>query len=105
MSEQNRAVVHRIVEEHWNKKNPALVSELFATTVTLHTPDGMVQGLEGARQLYTAYATAFPNFRVEIDDMLADGNKVVVRYTFVGTHLGPLAAVPASGRQVNMQAS
>lgn len=103
MSEQNKAVVRRIVEEHWNKKNVTLIGELFATTCALHTPDGVVQGQDGARQLYTAYATAFPDFRVQIDDMLADGNHVVVRYTFVGTHLGPLAAVPASGRQVNVQ--
>ena len=103
MSEQNKALVRRIVEDHWNKKNPALIGELFATDCVFHTPDGALQGQDGARQLYNAYATAFPDFRLSTDDILADGNKVVVRYTFTGTHKGPLAAVPASGKQANVQ--
>ena len=103
MSEQNKAAVRRIVEDHWNKKNPALIGELFATNCAFHTPDGGLQGEDGATQLYNAYATAFPDFRVAADDILADGNKVVVRYTFTGTHSGPLAAVPASGKQANVQ--
>jgi steroid delta-isomerase-like uncharacterized protein len=103
MSEQNKAVVRRIVEDHWNKKNPALIGELFATDCAFHTPDGALHGQDGARQLYNAYATAFPDFRLSTDDILADGNKVVVRYTFTGTHKGPLAAVPASGKPANVQ--
>jgi steroid delta-isomerase-like uncharacterized protein len=103
MSEQNKAVVRRIVEDHWNRKNPGLVGELFATSCSLHTPDGILQGQDGAGLLYSTYATAFPDFRVSTDDMLADGNKVVVRYTFTGTHKGPLTTVPASGRQVTVQ--
>ena len=103
MSEQNKAVVRRIIEEHWNRKNPSLVAELFSTNCALRTPDGPLQGQEGASLLYNAYATAFPDFRVGVDDTIADGNKVVVRYTFTGTQKGPLAAVPASGRQVSVQ--
>jgi len=103
MSEQNKAVVRRIVEDHWNKKNPALIGELFDANCAFHTPDGALQGQDGARQLYNAYATAFPDFRLSADDLLADGDKVVVRYTFAGTHKGPLAAVPASGKQANVQ--
>jgi steroid delta-isomerase-like uncharacterized protein len=103
MSEQNKAVVRRIIEEHWNRKNPSLVAELFSTNCALSTPDGPLQGQEGASLLYNAYATAFPDFRVGVDDTIADGNKVVVRYTFTGTQKGPLAAVPASGRQVSVK--
>ncbi len=43
MSEQNKAVVRRIVEDHWNKKNRALSGELFAANYFLHTPDGDLQ--------------------------------------------------------------
>jgi steroid delta-isomerase-like uncharacterized protein len=103
MSEQNKAVVRRIVEEHWNGKNPSLVTELFSMNCALRTPDGPLQGQEGASLLYNAYATAFPDFNVGVDDTIADGNKVAVRYTFTGTQKGPLAAVPASGRQVSVQ--
>lgn len=102
MSEQNKTVVRRIVEEHWNNRNAALVSELFASNVSLETPDGVLTGLEGASFLLQAYATAFPDFRLIIDDLLADGNQVVLRWTFTGTHRGPIAGIPASGRQVRV---
>ena len=102
MSEQNKAVVRRLFEDHWNAKNPALVSELFAPSVSLHTPDGVLTGLDGASLLLQAYATAFPDFHLTIDDLVADGDKVVVRWTFTGTHLGPLADVPASGKRVDV---
>jgi steroid delta-isomerase-like uncharacterized protein len=103
MSEQNKAVVHRVVEDHWNQKNASLVGELFTSSCGLHTPDGTLHGLDGAKQLYTAYATAFPDFRIAPNDTLADGNKVVVRYTFTGTHKGALATIPASGKSVTVQ--
>ena len=103
MSDQNKATARRIVEDHWNKKNPALIEELFATNCAFHTPDGALQGQDGARLLYDAYATAFPDFRLQSDDILADGDKVVVRYTFTGTHEGALADIPASGKQANVQ--
>lgn len=102
MSEQNKAVVRRLFEDHWNAKNPALVSELFAPSVSVHTPDGVLTGLDGASLLLQAYATAFPDFHLTIDDLVADGDKVVVRWTFTGTHLGPLADVPASGKRVDV---
>jgi steroid delta-isomerase-like uncharacterized protein len=102
MSEQNKSVVRRIVDEHWNKKNAALVNELFASNVSLETPDGVLTGLNGASSLLQAYATAFPDFRLIIDDLLADGDRVVLRWTFTGTHRGPLADIAASGRQVRV---
>ena len=102
MSEQNKAVVRRLFEDHWNAKNPALVSELFGPTVSLHTPDGALTGLDGASFLLQAYATAFPDFHLTIDDLVADGDKVVVRWTFTGTHRGPFADVPATGKRVNV---
>ena len=102
MSEQNKAVVRRLFEEHWNAKNPALVSELFAPSVSLHTPDGVLTGLDGAAFLLQAYATAFPDFHLTIDDLIADGDKAVVRWTFTGTHRGPLADIPATGKRVDV---
>jgi steroid delta-isomerase-like uncharacterized protein len=102
MSEQNKAVVRRLIEDHWNAKNDALVSELFAPTVAIHTPDGVLNGLDGASTLLQAYATAFPDFRLIIDDLVADADKVAFRWTFNGTHPGPLADIRASGKQVSV---
>lgn len=102
MSEQNKAVVRRIFEDHWNKKNAALVGELFAPTVSLHTPDGVLTGLEGASLLLQTYQTAFPDFHLTIEDVVAEGDKVIVRYAFTGTHRGSLADIPASGKRANV---
>jgi SnoaL-like polyketide cyclase len=49
-----------------------------------------------------AYATAFPDFRLVIDDLVADADKVAFRWTFNGTHRGPLADIRASGKQVSV---
>jgi steroid delta-isomerase-like uncharacterized protein len=103
MSEQNKAVVRRIVEDHWNKKNPAVVSDLFDAKAAIYTPDGVLNGHDGAKQLLAAYATAFPDFRLNIDDLLSDGDKVALRYGFTGTHKGPLAGSAASGKSVSVQ--
>ncbi len=102
MSEQNKGLVRRVIEDHYNAKNAALVSELFAPTLRLQTPDGLISGLAGASGLLQAYATAFPDFHLTIDDLLAEGDKVVLRYTFTGTHRGPLGDTPATGKHVNL---
>jgi predicted ester cyclase len=102
MSDQNKAVVRRLIEDHWNKKNQALVSELFAPNATLETPDGTLNGHEGASFLLRAYAVAFPDFVIRIDDLLADGDRVIARWTFTGTHEGALGDIPASGKRVNV---
>src|SRR5262245_28454294 len=105
MSEQNKAVVRRIVDDHWNAKNAALVSELFAPTLSLHTPDGALTGLDGASLLLQTSPTALPDFHLAIDEMIAEGDKVVVRYGFTGTHGGPLADLPASGKRASVWGS
>jgi predicted ester cyclase len=102
MLEESKAIVRRLIEDHWNGKNLALVSEFFAPTVSLLTPDGRLSGLQGASFLLQAYSTAFPDFRIAIDDVVAEGNKVVVRWTFNGTNRGALALISATGKQVSV---
>ena len=102
MSEQNKAVVRRLIEDHWNRKDAALVGEVFAESTSIQTPDGVLTGLEGASFLLEAYATAFPDFHIAIEDLIAEGDDVVARWTFVGTHDGPFLGVPASGKPVNV---
>ena len=102
MSEPNKTVVRRLIEDHWNGKQAALVEDCYAPSVALYTPDGVLSRVEGASLLLQVYATAFPDFRIAIDDMIAEGDQVAVRYTFTGTHLGPLAELPATGRAVSL---
>ena len=55
-----------------------------------------------ASSLLQAYATAFPDFHNTIDDLFADGNQVVFRWTFTGTNNGPLADTAATGKEVSL---
>src|SRR4051812_8542269 len=101
MSEANKTVVRRVVEEHWNQRKPSLASELFAPTVSLRTTDGLLEGQAGAGLLLEGYGTAFPDFRINLQELLADGDRVILQWTFTGTHLGPLGGIPATGRHVD----
>ena len=102
MSEQDKDIVRRLIEDHWNGRQGALVGELFHSSVSLQTPDGVLSGLEGASNLLNAYATAFPDFHLAVHEMISEGDKVVVRYTFTGTHQGPLAGIPATGKRASV---
>jgi predicted ester cyclase len=102
MSKQNKAIIRHMVEDHWNAKNHAIVGEFFAPTVSLQTPDGTLNGLDGASALLEAYATGFPDFHITIDDLIAEDDKVVVRTTFTGTQHGPLGDIRATGRGVSV---
>ena len=99
MSEQNKALMSRIIEELWNKKNPAVIGQLYAENYVGHTPDGVLQGHAGARQHYDTYVAAFPDTKIAIDGMVAEGDKVSVRWTATGTHRAnsPALRRPASG--------
>ena len=78
MSEANKSVIRRYFEEVWNNKNLALIDELAASTYVDHDPyNPDVRGPEGMRQLVTKYQTAFPDLHFTIEDLLADGDKVV----------------------------
>jgi steroid delta-isomerase-like uncharacterized protein len=99
-SEQNKAVVLRFFEEAFNRGNLAVISELIAHQLAYHTPDGAIRGIEGAQQLVTEMRAAFPDFNVTPEQVIAEGDMVVVRFTDRGTHQGEGIGVPPTGKQV-----
>jgi len=104
MSEQNKGLVRRVIEEIWNKGNLALVNELHAPNVVAHNPGNLeVKGPEGEKQLVAMYRTAFPDLRITIEDQIAEGDKVVTRWKSRGTHRGELIvgerSFPPTGKQ------
>ena len=60
MASDARALALKIMEDLWNQKTPALIDELFADNCVIHTPDGALYGIEGAKQLYAAYVSSSP---------------------------------------------
>lgn len=104
MSEQNKAVVRRSIEEVWNKGNLQLADELFSATYVHHdpsTPD-LGQGPEGEKKRASLYRNAFPDFRLKIEDLIADGELVVARWSGHGTHKGEFGSIAPTGKQFNI---
>ena len=105
-TEENKATVRRYFEEVLNQGNLALVDELNAPNWVYHdpvVPD--VRTLEDYTQWFTAIRSAFPDFHVTIEDMIAEGDQVVVRYTWRGTNTGDFVTpmpILATGKQVTI---
>jgi len=100
--EENKALVRRFLEE-MNKKNLAVVDELYAANFVGHLA-GMedVRGPEGLKQLVTGFLTAFPDLHRVIEDLVAEGDKVVARLTVTGTHKGDFQGIAPTGKQATV---
>jgi steroid delta-isomerase-like uncharacterized protein len=102
MWEENKALVRRAWEEL--PDNPDILDEVYAPDVVWHEPDQEIRGLEQAKQFVTTYNTAFPDMTVTVEDVIAEGDKVVTRVTLRGTHEGETEEFgPPTGRQVELK--
>ncbi len=102
-TEDNKALELRIFEEVWNKGNLAVVDELSDENVVNHNPPGpLLQGSEAFKQFVLMYRSAFPDTHITIEDQIAEGEKVVTRWTARGTHKGELMGIPPTGKQVTV---
>ena len=103
MSEENKARFRRVIEECFNQGNLAVAEELIAPNMVDHTPPpGIPQGIEGFKQIVTMIRTAFPDVHFQMEDVIAEGDKVVGRITFQGTHQGDFMGLPATGKRVSV---
>ena len=101
MSESNKTLLRRDAEEVWNQGNLDAVDELFATDVILHAaPPGVPPGAKGVKQLIAGYRAALPDFHLTIEDLIAEGDRVVNRWSMTGTHNGELMGIPPTGKKV-----
>lgn len=101
-TEANKALVQRFWEEVFNKKNLAAIDELCAANFTYHDMAGAHQGTAVVKDYLSAYLTAFPDQHVTIEDMIAEGDRVVTRWTVRGTHQGPFMDSASTGKQVTV---
>ena len=104
MSEGNKFVIRRSFEELWNKGNLSLADELFTPNYAHHdpsTPD-FGRGPESERKRATVYRTAFPDLQLTIEDIIAEGQTVMARWSCRGTHKGDLSGIAPTGKQVTI---
>ena len=98
MSEENKALARRAWEL---ADNPDILEEVYAPDVVWHEPDQEIRGLEQAKKFVSAYKTAFPDLKITVEDVIAEGDKVVSRVTLRGTHQEETEEFgPPTGRQI-----
>ena len=100
-AEDNKALCRRFFQELWIQKNLAVADELLAANFVDHTPGsppGLPPGPAGHQQFAVLYFTAFPDIRAIIEDMVAEGDKVVTRWRVQGTNTGSLFGMPATNK-------
>jgi len=101
LSETNKTVSRRFFEEVFGKGKLNVLDEMIATDHVNSGPGALPQlptGPDGAKQLVTVYRNAFPDIRFRIDEQIAEGDKVVTRWSADGTHKGELVGIPATGK-------
>ena len=102
--EGNKAVIRRFVEEVQNNKNWDVYDELNAADFVNHSaPPGVPNDREGGKTYLAAFLGAFPDCHFTIDDMIAEGDQVVTKKTFEGTHTAELNGIPPTGKRVTLQ--
>ena len=102
MSEQNKTIARKVFEDIQSQRNLALVDKLVAGDYIGHTPLNDIHGPEGAKQFEAMLHEAFPDHRVTVEDQIAEGDKVVTRWTCRGTHKGKFQGLPPTGKQMTM---
>lgn len=104
MTEANKAVSRRLVEEVFNDGRLEVVDEIVTPDFIGHDPASPepIIGPEGAKRNAEGYRAAFSDMKLTLEDEIADGDRVVTRWTARGTHDGELFGIPATGKQATV---
>ena len=102
MSEENKEITRRFYEAI-NAGRMEIIDEVVAEDLVEHEEfPGLASGREGVRQFMQMMRTAFSDFTMTIDDMVAEGDKVFIRATMGGTHQGEFMGIPATGKRIEV---
>jgi steroid delta-isomerase-like uncharacterized protein len=105
MSADNKAVARRVREEIWNKKNFGLANEIIGQDCVHQVHDPLTpplgRGPQGLTKLVDVYMNAFPDAQCTVDEVISEGDRVVVRWTARGTHTGQLLQIAPTGKKVH----
>jgi predicted ester cyclase len=103
-AEENKALARRVLEEMFNKGNLDVADELLAPNYVDHDPamPEDIHGPEGFKQYVSGYRSAFSDLHLKFEDQIAEGDKVVTRWTGTGTHDGELSGIAPTGNRVTL---
>ena len=104
MSEENKILARRFLQEVFSEGDLEEAGELFAEGFVLHDPaiPEEVRGPEGVKGYVGMYRAAYPDTNFTIEDQIAEGDRVVTRWTGRGTHQGDLMGVAPTGSRVEV---
>ncbi len=98
---ENKTIARRFNEDVWGRGDQAALEELFAPDFVDHGAlPGQTPDREGHKQILAAFRSAFPDLSVTTEDIIAEGDKVVSRWTARGTHQGELLGTAPTGNEV-----
>ena len=101
--EENKHFMNYFVEEVINKKNLNAANDLVSEDFTENVPfPGQQPGREGLKFVLNSMFTAFPDLHWTVQEQIAEGEKVVTRFTWTGTHKGEFMGIPATNRSVEV---
>jgi steroid delta-isomerase-like uncharacterized protein len=99
--EANKALVVRFVEEFWSRGNLTAADELMTPDVAIHSPE--VGSVAGLKAFCAAMRTAFPDWSSTTEELVAEEDRVVERWTGRGTQQSEFQGIPPTGKQVAVQ--
>jgi serine phosphatase RsbU (regulator of sigma subunit) len=103
-AEENKAIFRRYAEEVGNQHNFELVDEIFERYIA-HQPDGstLERGPQDVKRFQGEFHSAFSDFHISIEEQIAEGDKVVSRYTIRGTHQGDFRGMAPTGKEIEIK--
>ena len=100
-TQENKTIARRFIQI-WGKGNLDIIDELAAPSLSVQYPamPQVIRGSKTFRQVMESFRSAFPDADLQSEEEMAEGDKVVLRWSFSGTHQGSLLGIPATGKKV-----
>jgi steroid delta-isomerase-like uncharacterized protein len=101
--EHNKQLVYLTAEEVWSKGNLAIIDEIYAPDFEFHFIGGLeLKGLEALKDIVQEHRTAFPDWNEQIEDIIAEGDRIAIRFTSRATHQGDFRGIPPTGNRIKI---
>jgi steroid delta-isomerase-like uncharacterized protein len=108
MSEANKLLLKRWYEQVWNQKKESAIDEMFHEGTQSHgfpEQDSVLEGPEAFKTIHRRFCGAFPDLRVDLEQIVAEGDNVAVRWRVNATHTGDHLGFPGTGKKVILTGS
>lgn len=106
-TERNKAIVRRYFEELFNKHNLSIIDEFFSQNYINNqhydpNAGAVIRGRQEWKEVASIFFTAFPDHHSKLEDIIAEGDKVVYRWRTEGTHQGPFLNIAPTYKKISI---